>query len=100
MTGQEVVSLLSESHRMMERDSFAVKVEPGLLPHDGNPQAALTNDEWRERAAHIERLGLSVIRASLMVDALQRIANETCDHGPGMCPRDIARAALSGEVAS
>lgn len=31
-----------------------------------------------------------------MYDALEQIANQTCDHGPqDICPREIAQAALS-----
>lgn len=33
--------------------------------------------------------------APVMFDALQTIANETCDHGPGICPRIIARDAIA-----
>jgi hypothetical protein len=29
-----------------------------------------------------------------MFAALERIANEPCDHGPGFCPREFARALL------
>lgn len=29
-----------------------------------------------------------------LLDALNSIATESCDHGPGMCPRDVARQAL------
>ena len=29
-----------------------------------------------------------------LLAALERIANETCDHGAGFCPRDFARDTL------
>lgn len=31
----------------------------------------------------------------VLLDALNSIATETCDHGPGLCPREIAVRALA-----
>jgi len=41
-----------------------------------------------------ERDRLREVNAEL-VAALETIANSTCDHGPGFCARDSARAALA-----
>ena len=41
-----------------------------------------------------ERNRLAASKAAL-VEALETIANSTCDHGPGFCARDFARAALA-----
>ena len=41
-----------------------------------------------------ERDRLLQVNAEL-VAALETIANSTCDHGPGFCARDSARAALA-----
>ena len=41
-----------------------------------------------------ERVRLRKINAEL-VAALELIANSACDHGPGFCARDSARAALA-----
>lgn len=31
----------------------------------------------------------------VLLDALNSIATETCDHGPGLCPREVATQALA-----
>jgi hypothetical protein len=43
-----------------------------------------------------------IAAAPALLEALERIANETCDHGAGFCARDAARAAIravKGETA-
>ena len=45
----------------------------------------------RERQANARLIA----SAPDLLAALRRIANEPCDHGPGFCPRDHARAAIA-----
>ena len=49
-----------------------------------NDQAAIVAERDRLREVNAE-----------LVAALETIANSTCDHGPGFCARDSARAALA-----
>ena len=61
-----------------------------------NTQADPPDQPWNLEADANARLIVAAVNAhENLLAALVTIANTPCDHGPGYCARDVARAAIA-----